>query len=193
MKLLISSTGSSGSILTHTLVDYLLMRSDCPYDISLISTKTANEISKTETGADFASKYHQENSGVKYYPDNSFYAPPASGSTFDYDALVVIPASMGFLSRCSTGTSSTLSERAFDVALKEGTKIVVVPREMPFSKVHLQTLLRLSDLGIIVCPACSSYYNSPVTAQDMTDNVVGKVLKLIGVDNNLYKKWSVNA
>ena len=74
MKLLISSTGSSGSILTHTLVDYLLMRSDCPYDISLISTKTANEISKTETGADFASKYHQENSGVKYYPDNSFYA-----------------------------------------------------------------------------------------------------------------------
>jgi len=184
MKILAIASAASGSILTHTLISYL---QKSKHKISLIATNTAKQISQDECGYLF-NIYSKK---VKCYFDNSFYAPPASGSTFDYDALVVIPASMGFLSRVSVGTSSTLSERAFDVALKEGKKIIVVPREKPFSIIHLETLLKLAKLGVVICPACPSYYNSPKSVQDMTNDTVGTVLRLLGLENNLSKKWKI--
>ena len=136
MNLLIGSSGSSGSVLAHVLLETLLPTS---HSISLITTKTADQISQDEVGYTLKSIY-RGGSRVTYHPDDSFYAKPASGSTFNYDALVIIPASMGFLARCAHGISSTLLERTFDVALKERTKIVVVPREMPFSTIHLENL-----------------------------------------------------
>ena len=188
MKLLIGVSSASGVELARTLIDTVRPSS---HSVSMIVTDTANQISRDELGFTLESVY-RNTLDITYYPNDSFYAPPASGSTFSYDALVVIPASMGFLARCAHGISSTLLERAFDVALKERTKIVVVPREMPFSTIHLETLLKLSQLGVIVCPACPSYYSRPTAVKDLTDNVVGKVLKLVGVENGLYKKWRVN-
>ena len=139
MNLLLGVSGASGSVLAHTLIETVMSTS---HTVSLIATKTANQISTSEVGYTFG--IFENGQRVTYYPDDSFYAPPASGSTFSYDALIVIPASMGFLARCAHGISSTLLERAFDVALKERTKIIVVPREMPFSTLHLETLLKLS-------------------------------------------------
>lgn len=194
MKLLIGASGASGMILTHTLLSELRSNRSLPFniDVTIISTKTANLISKEEVGHDFTQTHVKSASDrFHYYSDDSFYAPSASGSTFDFDTTIIIPCSMGFAARVANGISSTLLERSFDVAVKENKKIIIVPREMPFSIIHLENLTKLAKLGVIVCPACPSYYGHPSTIQNVTDNIVGKVLKLAGIENNLYKKWKI--
>ena len=150
MKILAIASAASGSALLYTFLDFFKYKNDTTLDV--IFTKTAAEISLQETGRVCV----PEGPIAHVYDNESFYSPPSSGSTFDYNVVVVIPASAGFLSRVSLGLSSNLAERSFDVAIKEGTKIVVVPREMPFSRIHLESLLRLSNLGVVICPATLS-------------------------------------
>lgn len=125
---------------------------------------------------------------IPYYADDDFFAPIASGSSAA-DAMVVAPCSMGSLARIAAGLSGTLIERAADCMLKEGRPLLLVPRETPFSAIHLENMLKLARLGVRIVPAMPGFYAKPATVEELVDFVVGKVLDQLGVGHRLYRRW----
>lgn len=115
-------------------------------------------------------------------------APVASGSGAPA-AMVVCPCSTGTLSAIACGASDNLIERAADVAIKEGRKLILVPREAPFSPLHLENMLKLSRLGVTIMPAAPGFYHQPETVQDLVDFIVARLLDHLGVEQTLVKRW----
>lgn len=115
-------------------------------------------------------------------------AAPSSGSA-GIEAVALVPCSMGTLARVAHGFSSNLVERMADVALKEGRRLVVVPRETPLSALHLENMLKLARLGATVLPAMPGFYHRPATVADMVDFVVAKVLDRLQVEHELVRRW----
>ena len=115
-------------------------------------------------------------------------APVASGSGAPA-AMVVCPCSTGTLSAIACGASDNLIERAADVAIKEGRKLILVPREAPFSPLHLENMLKLSRLGVTIMPAAPGFYHQPETVQDRVDFIVARLLDHLGVEQTLVKRW----
>ncbi len=115
-------------------------------------------------------------------------APVASGSGAPA-AMVVCPCSTGTLSAIACGASDNLIERAADVAIKEGRKLILVPREAPFSPLHLENMLKLSRLGVTIMPAAPGFYHQPQTVQDLVDFIVARLLDHLGVEQTLVKRW----
>jgi len=115
-------------------------------------------------------------------------AAPSSGSA-GIEAVVVCPCSMGTLARVAHGFSSNLVERAADVAIKEGRRLIVVPRETPLSTIHLANMLKLAELGVIVLPAMPGFYHRPQTVAELVDFVVGKILDRLGLDHDVVRRW----
>jgi len=115
-------------------------------------------------------------------------APVASGSGAPA-AMVVCPCSTGTLSAIACGASDNLIERAADVAIKEGRKLILVPRETPFSPLHLENMLKLSRLGVTIMPAAPGFYHQPQTVQDLVDFIVARLLDHLGVEQTLVKRW----
>lgn len=114
---------------------------------------------------------------------------PASSGTSGIRAVILCPCSMGTLARVAAGYSSNLVERAADVALKERRDLVLVPRETPFSEIHLENLLRLRRLGAVVLPAMPGFYHLPRSIEDLVDHVVGKVLDALRIDHSVGARW----
>jgi 4-hydroxy-3-polyprenylbenzoate decarboxylase len=125
---------------------------------------------------------------VRAFPSDAIDAPPSSGTALT-GGVVVCPCSMGTLARVSVGFSSNLVERAADVALKEGRKLVLVPRETPLSTVHLENMLHLARAGAVVLPAMPGFYHAPRTIEDLVNHVVGKILDRLGVENAVGARW----
>jgi 4-hydroxy-3-polyprenylbenzoate decarboxylase len=125
---------------------------------------------------------------VTRYDDDDRGATPASGSTASR-GVVICPCSMGTLASVAQGTTRSLIERAADVALKERRRLVVVPRETPYSIVHLENMLRLSRAGGIVLPASPGFYDRPATVAALVDFVVGRVLSHLDVEHELGPRW----
>lgn len=188
MKLLVLATGASGQIYTRTLLDELLLKK---IEVDLLVSEAARSIADYELGTSYLSYYNNASSIKVTHNINNFFHKAASSSTFDYNAVITCPASMGFIARVATGISSNLLERSFDVALKERKKIIVVPREMPLSTLHLENLLKLSQFGVFIVPACPNFYTHPTTLQDVVNTVVGKIFKLIGFESEIIKEWKM--
>jgi 4-hydroxy-3-polyprenylbenzoate decarboxylase len=125
---------------------------------------------------------------VRAFRSDAVEAPPSSGTSLT-GGVILCPCSMGTLARVSVGFSSNLVERAADVALKEGRRLVLVPRETPLSVVHLENLLRMARLGAIVLPAMPGFYHHPRTKEDLVDHVVGKILDRLGIENSVGARW----
>lgn len=125
---------------------------------------------------------------LAYYGENDFFAPIASGSSAP-DAMIVAPCSMGTLARIAAGLSGNLLERAADVMLKERKPLLLLPRETPFSAIHLENMLKLARLGVRIVPAMPGFYSHPQTIDDIVDFVVGKMLDQLGIDGNLFTRW----
>lgn len=117
-----------------------------------------------------------------------WFAPVASGSN-PPDAMVVCPCSMGTLAAIAQGLSDNLIERAADVVLKEGRKLVLVPRETPFSAIHLENMLRLARAGAVILPPSPGFYQHPQSVADIVDFVVARVLDQLGVAHELMTPW----
>lgn len=122
------------------------------------------------------------------YGREEWFAPVASGSN-PPDAMVVCPCSMGTLAAIAQGLADNLIERAADVVLKEGRKLVLVPRETPFSAIHLENMLRLSRAGAVILPPNPGFYHHPQSVQDIVDFVVARVLDQIAVPHTLMQRW----
>ena len=131
---------------------------------------------------------HPEN--LQVYGREEWFAPVASGSN-PPDTMIVCPCSMGTLAGIAQGLSDNLIERAADVVLKEGRKLVLVPRETPFSAIHLENMLRLNRAGAVILPPSPGFYHHPKSVQDIVDFVVARVLDQVGVSHTLMARWGV--
>jgi len=125
---------------------------------------------------------------VTVFDDADRGARPASGSVLTR-GMVICPCSMGTIAAIAHGTSRSLVERAADVALKERRRLVVVPRETPFSEIHLENMLRLTRAGAVVLPAAPGFYHRPASIDDLVDFVVARVLDHAGVSHSLARRW----
>jgi len=172
MKILVCISGASGAGLGLKLHKEL---SKTDNEIFMVVSDSAKEVLK-----------YEENSVS--YPNNEIWAPPASGS-FGVEATMVVPCSMNTLAKVACGISDNLITRAAAVALKERKKILLAPREMPFSQIHLEQMSRLSSMGVIIAPPMLAYYGEQKTLEDAENFLIGRWMDFIGVPNNLYKKW----
>jgi len=118
-----------------------------------------------------------------------WYAPMASGSN-PGDAMVICPCTMGTLGKIAGGISDDLIARGADVMLKEKRTLILAPREMPFSAIHLENMLKLSHAGAVIMPPNPGFYNHPQNVQDIVDFVVARILDHLGIEQELVKKWS---
>ena len=115
-------------------------------------------------------------------------APIASGSGRQH-AMVICPCSMGTISAIASGASNNLIERAADVCIKERRKLIVVPRESPFSSIHLENLLKLSQLGVVILPASPGFYHQPQSIGDLVDFIVARIVSQLGIPQDLMPAW----
>ncbi len=190
-KIIVGITGASGAIYGKLLLKRLQGLQDQVETCGVIFSENARAVWRYELGEDPDGVHHPDGvthpDGVKmtiYQPGN-FFAPMASGSA-GYDIMIVCPCTMGTLGRIAAGVSSDLLTRAADVMMKERKKLILVPREAPFSLIHLNNMKLLTEAGAIICPASPSFYSKPATIEDVAMTVVDRVLALAGFDMESY-------
>lgn len=179
LPLLIGVTGASGTIYAFQLLREL-KKLEIP--THLIMSKMAQLVASHEGYGDLSK------GASRSFSNDDFFAPPASGTAL-YRGMVIAPCSMGTLGRISSGISDTLITRAADVQLKEGRSLILLPREAPFSEIHLENLLRLKRAGATILPASPHFYNRPQTVEEVVNSVIAKVLDQLQIDHKLAKPW----
>lgn len=122
------------------------------------------------------------------YGNDSLAAPISSGS-FLHSGMIIVPCSMKTLASIANGYDETLISRAAGVTLKESRLLVVVPRETPLSRIHLQNMLKLAEAGAVILPAMPGFYHKPTSLQDMVDHLVSKIIDQFNIRNNLSRRW----
>jgi len=192
---IVAITGASGSIYGIRLIEGLLKSK---HKVHLVISKQAFSIIKIETGINWTGNTASEiekkiqkyfsSKNIKYYSENNLSAPFSSGS-FITDGMFVVPCSMKTLSGIANGYANNLIERAADVMLKEGRRLILSPREMPFSAVHLENMLKLARLGVKIIPPVPAFYHKPKNINDIVDFVAGKILDSAELKHNLFKRW----
>ena len=192
---IVAISGASGSIYGVRLVEELLKSG---VFVHLCVSGSAFFIIKTETNIDLSGKTVKEtekkvqkyfaSKNIKYYSEHNLAAPVSSGS-FITEGMFVVPCSMKTLSGIAHGYANNLTERSADVALKEGRKLILAPREMPFSAIHLENMLKLARLGVTIAPPIPAFYQTPKDINDIVDFIVGKILDSAGIKHNLFKRW----
>lgn len=159
---------------------FLIMREECGIDLG-------DGLDKADTEAKARELFGAER--LFYWPSRDMSAPPSSGS-FKTDGMFVAPCSMKTLAGIANGFTTTLIERASDVAIKEGRPLVLCPRETPLSAIHIENMLKLARLGVKIVPPMMGFYPKPKSVEDMADFAAGKALDAMGVENGLYKRWA---
>lgn len=180
MRILVAITGASGSLYAQRLLDNIDARQ---HEVHIVLSHYAQAVISEELPGGL-----RVPEGVKTHGLNSMNVPFASGSN-PFDAMVVIPCSMGTLGRIAHGLSQDVLLRAADVMLKERKKLILVPRETPLSLVHLKNLELLLLAGATILPANPSFYTRPATVEQVVDTVVARVLDHIGIPQKLVTRW----
>ena len=182
MKFVIAISGASGAIYATRLISHL---QKTPHTLELTCSPNALKIAHEEQHVDYRKLE------LPFFHSKDFSAPFASGSsvTVHYDAMVIIPCSMGTLGRIAHGYSDDLLTRAADVFLKEKKKLIIVPRETPFNLVHIENMRLLALAGATIIPAIPSFYSQPQTIEDAIDTVLARVLDHLGVENKLRERY----
>lgn len=187
-KIVVGITGASGSIYAKRLIEVLVSHG---IQTNVVATEKGKQVFKFELsiGLDnWIQELSENNKNVKLEDNNNLFSGVASGSN-KYDAVIILPCSMGTLAEISHGLSKNLLCRVADVALKEGRKLVIVPRETPLSTIHLENMHRLSTMGVAIIPAMPGFYHHPKSIDELVDFLVGKILDYLNIDNKLFKKW----
>lgn len=184
-KIVVAITGASGSIYARVLLTKLLQLKGQWSELSVVITENARQVWETELQND-----HYKNLPVKYFSQQDFTAPFASGSG-NYDTMIVIPCSMGTLARIANGISNELISRAADVMLKERKKLVCVVRDTPYNLIHIRNMETVTLAGGIICPATPSFYSLPKSMEELAATVVDRVLDLCGIRVETYR-WGTS-
>jgi len=190
-RIIIGITGASGSIYAKRIIEVLLEKG---YELNIICTANGKKVMKFETGIEldkWVEDLKKEYAHIKLEDIDNLFSGVASGS-YSYDAVIILPCSMGTLAEISQGHSKNLLTRVADVALKENRKLVIVPRETPFNAIHLENMLKLARLGVRIIPAMPGFYHMPETIESLVDFVVGKILDNLLIENTLFEKWKDN-
>ena len=183
MRLIVAITGASGVIYGKRFLEALKEKN---VETHLIISKAGEKMLQYELGV---ARRDLERLASHVYDEDILTAPIASGS-FITDGMAIIPCSMKTVAGIAHGYSENLILRAADVTLKEKRKLVIVPRETPLNAIHLRNLLELAMQGVAVIPAMPAFYHKPEKIEDLVDFIVGKVLDTLGIEHNLFKRWS---
>jgi len=193
-------TGASGMPYGLRLLECLLA-AGCR--VQLLYSQVAQIVARQEIGLELPARASEARASLQQryatlpgtlevYGREEWFAPLASGSN-PPDAMVVCPCSMGTLAAIAQGLASRLIERAADVVLKEGRKLVLVPRETPFSAIHLENMLRLARAGAVILPPNPGFYHHPEKLEDLVDFVVARILDQLAVQHTLMQRWGREA
>jgi 4-hydroxy-3-polyprenylbenzoate decarboxylase len=180
MKLVLAGTGASGAIYLQRL---LLALDPKAHEIHLVLSAYARQVIAEELGELVIPP------GVHSHGDKSMNVPFVSGSA-PFDAMVVIPSSMGTLGRIATGVSDSVILRAADVFLKERRRLVLVPRETPWSLIHARNVVSLIEAGAVILPACPGFFSRPQTIESLVDSLVHRVLDHLGLPVPEAFRWA---
>ncbi|GIV24655.1 MAG: aromatic acid decarboxylase [Bacteroidia bacterium] len=181
-KLVVAITGASGSLYAARLLHWIRhLRQATPLEVGLVLSENALTVWEWEVGLPFPEDFPR-------YDRKDYFAPFASGSA-QYEAMIIIPCSMGTVGRLAAGLSDDLIGRAADVMLKERRKLILVPRETPLHAGHLENLLHLARLGAYIVPAMPSFYSRPASVEALVDTVVFRVLDLVGLPVAQAARW----
>jgi 4-hydroxy-3-polyprenylbenzoate decarboxylase len=173
MKVIVAITGASGGIYARLCIEQLIQAAEVE-QIALIVSDTAREVLR------FEGVTLPESEKIVRHANDDMFAAVASGSA-GYDAMVVVPASMGSVGRIAAGVSLSLIERAADVMLKERRRLIVVVRETPYSLIHLRNMTTLTEAGAVILPASPSFYSHPTTLDQVAMTVVERIVTHIGI------------
>ncbi len=190
-RLILAITGASGVVYGVRMARELLARD---FEVHLIASDAACIVLDQELGWDFTAGreevFHRHIPGdnLFYYNNDDIAAPVASGS-FINQGMLVMPCSMSTLAAIAHGSAANLITRAADVMVKERRQLVLVPRETPLNTIHLRNMLALSEIGVQIVPAMPAFYHRPAGLDDMVAFMVGKVLDLLQVENNLFERY----
>ncbi|MFP6739195.1 MAG: flavin prenyltransferase UbiX [Planctomycetota bacterium] len=187
LPVIVGVTGASGIVYAQKLVQHLLKSE---HRVLLAMSSAARLVIKqelpSEGGADPWGDVNRDL--LELIAEKDFNAPFCSG-TFRFHGMVIVPASMGTVGSIASGVSINVIHRGADVCLKERRKLVVVPRETPFSTIHLENLLKLSRAGAVILPPSPAFYQDPKTLEDSVDFIVSRILDALELDNQLIDRW----
>jgi len=172
MKLVVAMTGASGIELGKKFVQYLPKE----IEVHIITSKNALTVN------------HFENTNITLHKNSNIAASIASGS-FQVDATVIIPCSMNTLAKISCGIADNLVTRVASVALKEQKKLLLAPRELPFSAIALENMEKLAKLNVIIAPPVLGYYSDSSSLEEMEHFLIGKWYDILNIEHNLYERW----
>lgn len=199
-RICVAITGASGSPYALRLVEVLLAAGRA---VDVIVSKAAQLVVATETALALPGNpraqaetlqrlFEVDEQRLRVFGREDWMAPWASGSG-QPGPVVICPCSTGTLSAIACGASNNLIERAADVALKERRKLILVPRETPYSEIHLQNMLSLTRMGAVILPASPGFYHQPQSMNDLVDFVVARILNQLGVEQQLMPAWGKDA
>ncbi len=172
MKLVVAITGASGVQLGKKFIDHL------PFGVNVHIVVSDNAITVDSF----------ENKQVTLHNSNNIAASVSSGS-FKVDATAIIPCSMNTLAKIACGISDNLPTRVAAVAMKEQKKLLLAPRELPFSAIALENMQKLAALGVIIAPPVLGYYSEHSSLEEMEKFIIGKWYDVLGIENSLYERW----
>ena len=179
MKVIVAITGASGGVYARLCLEQLLHAEEVE-QIALVVSEVAQKVLQHE-GVELL-----ESEKIVRYDNDDMFAPVASGSA-GYDAMVVVPASMGSVGRIASGVSLSLIERSADVMLKERRRLVIVVREAPYSLIHLRNMTTLTESGAIILPASPSFYSHPQTLEEAAMTIVERIISQLGIAQSHYE------
>ena len=185
MRLIVAITGGSGVIYGIKVLEVLR---SLKMETHLVISEWGQKNIKIETDktVDYIKFL-----ATKWYDNDNMAAAISSGS-FRTDGMAIVPCSMKTLSSIANGYDDNLISRAAGVCIKESRKLVIVPRETPLSKIHLENMIKLAEVGVVVLPAMPGFYHRPKTMDDLLSHVVGKILDQFGIEHNIFKRWGEN-
>ena len=195
-KVTLAITGASGAPYALRLLE-LLVKAE--YQVYVLISSAAKVVFATEEEVKIPSKpeaasqfftdrFNAKPDQIRCFGKEEWFSPVASGSAAP-KKMVICPCSTGTLSAVAIGASDNLIERAADVVIKERGQLIMVPREMPLSTIHLDNMLKLSQMGVTMMPASPGFYHNPTSINDLIDFVVARILDHLGVDQSIMARW----
>jgi flavin prenyltransferase len=182
MRLIVAITGGSGAMYAIKTLEVL---QNLKVETDLIISRWGERNINIETNKTFD---YVKSLATMYYNNDNMAASTSSGS-FINDGMVIVPCSMKTLSSVANGYEDSLISRSAGVCIKESRRLVIVPRETPLSKIHLENMIKLAAIGVIVLPAMPGFYHKPKSIDDLIIHIVGKILDQFRIEHNIFRRW----